>query len=560
MGKKRKDKRKPKYKYAQYSPIEHHKRVGKELVTPLNTMEQMTRSSWRDDHAPELLWAFLIAVVIPRAEYLDVFRRVAVWARETFLREEKEPEDANAPPPTPAEAAGMLGMGCEVDHTSISELTDDQFKAFVGILTKHPLGYAALRPLLLLKSLPGIERWRSTLAVEPTTDDWYTLADAVAHSFDHQSEKSTDIRWLKLIIKMIVGKMHFPHSMKERVEEVRCFPDKGDMRSVRPFIRAGEMSLRRQPPSKWIAAFWAQLMEETGCVDGSTEQDYSKLGPVILSLRTILDLRTAIVERFHAVKTPQRTDARLDATFGLTLYALSLLEEIAAPPSSQLILGRMGLRSMAEVVVTFSYLLKKDTTEMWETYRNYGTGVAKLAFLKLEQTTGDVPSFVDPNTLEEIANEDVWQEFVNVNLGHWANQNVRDLAIAGGTKDLYDAYYDWTSTYSHGQWGAVRDSNFITCHNALHRLHRIPRPLHRLLPSVVPDAVKLANRALELLEQAYPQMEMLPRISATRATEPSAEPEAKVQPSGEQRDRQQPKAQEEQRANSMEEPTRGRKE
>jgi hypothetical protein len=106
----------------------------------------------------------------------------------------------------------------------------------------------------------------------------------------------------------------------------------------------------------------------------------------------------------------------------------------------------------------------------------------------------------------------VWHEFVNVNLGHWANLNVRDLAIEGGTKDVYDSYYDWTSHYSHGQWGAVRDSNFVTCHNPLHRLHRIPRPFHRLLPTVVPDAVKLANMALDLLERAYPSMEKLGRI------------------------------------------------
>lgn len=534
MGKrKKKDKRKRKHQYAQYSPIQQHKRVGKELIPPLNTMEQMMRSSWRDDHAPELLWAFLIAVVIPRAEYFNIFRRVAMWAKEMFPPKEKKLDDGASTPPPPL-PPGMPDMGCEVDHTSISQFTDEQFKAFVGILTKHPLGYAALRPLLLLRELPGAQQWRSTLGVEPTTDDWYTLADAIAHSFDHQSEKSTDIRWLKLIIKMIGGKLHFPYGMEERLEEVLRFPDKGDMRSVRPFIRAGEMGLRRQPPSNWIAIFWAQLMEETGCLDGSIEQDYSKLSPVVLSLRTILDLRTAIAARFHAVKTPQRTDARLDATFGLTLYALSLLEEIAAPPISQLILGRMGLRSMAEVVVTLSYLLKKDTTAMWETYRNYGTGVAKLAFLKLEQTIGDAPSFVDPDTLEEIANEDVWQEFVNVNLGHWANQNVRDLAIEGGTKDVYDAYYDWTSTYSHAQWGAVRDSNFVTCHNPLHRLHRIPRPVHRLLPSVVPDAAKLANSAIGLLERAHPQMEKLPRIAVTNTTAQRAQPPAKQQVQGDE--------------------------
>jgi len=515
-GKKGKNKSKRKHQYAQYSPIQHHQRFEKELIPPLNTMEKISLSSWRDDHAPEVLWAFLVAVVIPRPIYLNIFRRIASWARENVPREENSAPDAQREPQPMSD--GIPDVACEVDHTSIAKFSDEQFRQFVGFIVKHPLGYGALRPLLFLDALPGIDRWRTVLDVQPTREDWFTLADAVAHSFDHQSETSTDIRWLKIVIKMISGKLKLPYEMRERVEQVLQFPDKGDMRSVRPFIRAGEMTFRRQPPSVWIASFWAQLMAHTGCLDGSKEQDYSELAPVVLDLRTILDVRTAVVARFHTVKTPRRTDARLDSTFGLALYALSLLEEISAPPISQLILGRMGLRSMAEVVIALSYLLKKDTAALWTTYRNYGTGVAKLAFLKLERTVGDAPSFVDPDTLEQIANEDVWQEFVNINLGHWVNLNVRDLGIEGDAKEIYDAYYDWTSTYSHGQWGAVRDSNFITCHNPLHRLHRIPRPLHRLLPSVVPDAAKLANRALELLEQAYPQLEKLPRIAVSSKT------------------------------------------
>ena len=525
--KKGKDKKKRKH-HTRYSSIPQHKRVGKELIPPLNSMEQMSHSSWRDDHAPELLWAFLIAAVIPRAEYLYIFRQVATWAKTTFPRKKKDLVES-APAPSPM-STGMPDMGCEIDHTSISEFTDEQFKAFVGILVKHPLGYAALRPLLFLNSLPGIECWRSLLDVEPTPDDWYTLARAIAHSIDHQSEKSTDIRWLKILTKMISGKLILPRSMEERAEEVLQFPDKGDMRSVRPFIRAGEMNFRRKLPSNWIPAFWAQLMTETECLDGSTEQEYSEVSPQVLSHRKILDVRREIIARFHLVKTPQRTDARLDTTFGLTLYALSLLEEITAPPISQLILGRMGLRSIAEVVVTFAYLLNKDSAGLWETYRNYGTGVAKLAFLKLEQTIGDLPPYVDPNTLEEIANEDIWQEFVNVNIGHWANLNVRDLAIEGGTKDIYDAYYDWTSNYGHGQWGAVRDSNFITCHNPLHRLHRIPRPFHRLLPTVVPDAVNLVNRAIVLLEQAHPQVKNLSRITVAAQADKGEKHDAKERP------------------------------
>jgi hypothetical protein len=518
MGrKKNKDRRRKKRHHGIYSSIQQHKRVGKELITPLNTMDKMSRSSWRDDHAPELLWAFLLTAVVPRDHYLACFREVATWAKDTFPRKEKEAsakEDA-LKTASPAAPTGMPDIDCEVDHTSIARFSDEQFKTFSSLLLKHPLAYGALRPLLLIDCLPAIERWRATLAVEPTDQDWSTLADAIVRTIDHQSEQSTDTRWLKIVIKIISGKLLFPEEMRERTQEVLDFPNKGDMRSVRPFIRAGEMNFRRRPPSTWISEFWKELMAKTHCIDGSSEQDYSTAIPAQLTLRSILDIRQQIADRFHSVKSPERTDARLDSTFGLALYAMSLLEEIAAPPISQLLLGRIGLRALAEAVITFAYLVTKDEPSSWEAYRNYGTGIAKLTFLKLEQTTGDVPSFVDSETLLEIANEDLWHEFVNVNLGHWANLNVRELALGGGTKDVYDTYYDWTSHYSHGQWGAVRDSNFVTCHNPLHRLHRIPRPFHRLLPTVVPDAVKLANMALELLERAYPTIEKLRRIVIT---------------------------------------------
>ena len=102
--------------------------------------------------------------------------------------------------------------------------------------------------------------------------------------------------------------------------------------------------------------------------------------------------------------------------------------------------------------------------------------------------------------------------YLEIDLGHWAGKNLRDLAEKSHTKDLYDKYYGWTSTFSHAHWCAVRDSNFMTCHNPLHRLHRIPRPYHRLLASVVRDAAALTNTTFELLEKAYPAMERLSRI------------------------------------------------
>src|SRR5215208_8280936 len=63
-------------------------------------------------------------------------------------------------------------------------------------------------------------------------------------------------------------------------------------------------------------------------------------------------------------------------------------------------------------------------------------------------------------------------------------------------KDEYDRYYGWASAFSHGHWGAVRDSVLQTCQNPLHRLHRIPRATRRTLEDDVHDACRLVDQVL----------------------------------------------------------------
>ena len=166
-------------------------------------------------------------------------------------------------------------------------------------------------------------------------------------------------------------------------------------------------------------------------------------------------------------------------------------------------LGRSGIRTLLEIHVTLAFLSSKRSPELWREFRVFGAGQAKLALLKLEQDVGAV-RFVDRADLLALANEDLWQEFVDIKLGHWAGEDLRRLSEAAGIKDEYDRYYPWTSTYVHGHWGAVRDTVFATCRNPLHRLHRVPRSAARVLPDVLPDAVRLANRTLEVLDKEYP--------------------------------------------------------
>lgn len=496
------------------STIDQHKRVGSKLVPPLAQIPKMTTSSWLDHHMPEMLWAVLLAGVLDRRHYLNVLRKVAVRCRGWFAREDDERVEEQAPDPETG-----LDFSIMVDQTKLAEVGDEEFHNFISIPLAHPLGYAALRPILLIDDLPGIERWKREVGVEPTKDDWNTLALAIASVVDHQSEASTDIRWFKVIIAIISGRMRFPPSFAERLEEFRLFPDKGDMRSVRPSIRSMEMTLRRSHPATWIGKFWAQALRDTRCIDPSEGQGYSFIDTG-LDPDTLYAARDGVIENFRRNIQAERVDARLDSAFGLVLYALSVLEEIGMHRIHTRIVGVVSLRSLVEVCITLRYLAHTDSPAMWQSYRVYGAGQAKLAFLKAQQTHGDLPSFLDESALHAIANEDTWQEFVDIDVGHWASSNLRRLATDSGAKDIYDKYYDWSSGFVHGNWAAVRDTNFVSCHNALHRLHRIPRVAHRSLNSVEPDAISLVNDMIAILERLFPGDEAIPRV-APRAREAS---------------------------------------
>lgn len=497
------------------SMLDHHQRGGSKLIPPLAQLPKMATSSWVDHHMPEMLWAVLLAGTMERRHYLNCLRRIAVVCREWFLKSDQTAEDEDE-----VEAAVDTEVGLDfkviVDHTKLAEVSDQEFKKFLSVPLSHPLGYAALRPLLLLDCLPGHERWRRELAVEPTGDDWNTLACSVAGVLDHQSEASTDIRWFKVILPIISGRMFFPESAAESLEELRLFPDKGDMRRVRPFIRSAEMTMRRNPPSLWADEFWSLAMRSTGCIDPSEGQGYTFIDTHI-DPDSLYAARNEIVERFRRSISPERVDPRLDSAFGLALYALSVLEEVGMHRIHSRIIGVVSLRALAEVCITLRYLAHVDTPQMWQSYRVYGAGQAKLAFLKIQQTLGDLPAFVDEAAIHAIANEDVWQEFLNIDVGHWANSNLRKLATECGAKDIYDRYYDWSSGFMHGNWAAVRDTNFVTCHNALHRLHRVPRMAHRPLPSVEPDCAELVNGMLGVLEKLYLSDEAIPRIALLNA-------------------------------------------
>lgn len=502
-----------------FSTLPQHDLAGKTLRPPLRRLDKVKLTSWQDDHLPSMIWASLLTETLPRKDYLECFRKLishcAPWFADGGLLDRRAPVSAER---------HQIDFSSILDFDSISQLPDEQFSQFFDLLVAHPLGRNALRPLLRLSSPPGIERWHTLIADNPADSDWTLLARAVARCLDHQSESSTDIRWLKLSVPIVAGKMRFGPGFEEHVRQILEFPNRGDLRSVRPSIRVAEVAVRRNPPPAWIRSFWDECVRSTSCVDPTDIQKELRRQPSHLDPREVFGCRSDLTNRFFEVKSSERVDARLDAVFGLTLYALSIVTTLAATRTQETMLGRLALRALVEAQLTLAFLASRDEPKLWSQWRIYGSGQVKLAFLKAQESSGDLPGFYSSDELEQLANEDIWQEYLDIDLGHWTKGNLRWMAIEAGEKDIYDKFYGWSSGFVHAQWGAIRDTDYVTCHNPLHRLHRIPRAIARRQASVEKDAVELLNFMLEIVDRLYPGPSQIRRLSCFPSTGATEEP------------------------------------
>jgi hypothetical protein len=294
------------------------------------------------------------------------------------------------------------------------------------------------------------------------------------------------------------------------IREIVDYPNFGDMRAVRPTIRAHEGALdglasKGEQPQRtpWGSDFWSEAFRKTRYDHVRIPRKLTTAAVGITTDR-LRELRQAVLGRSDATVQGSAVDARHEAAFGIGLYAITITEELLSLGNATRALGRMGLRSLVELRITIEYLRANDVPETWQRFRIYGAGQAKLAYLKLLETA-ELPSFITVEALERLANEDIWHEFLEIQLGSWEATDLRKMSDHTALKDdVYDRYYDWTSAFVHGNWGAIRDTAYDVCLNPLHRLHRIPAAASSPLPDVLEDACVLLRGILATVDTLYP--------------------------------------------------------
>lgn len=490
MSKKKGNRSNKKQRNNQHSSISQHRQNGKKLIPPLADIPNSKLASWRDNRLPEMLWSALLVCNLSRAEALKVFREVAEYLYD--FRDTPEPP-------------------YDITLTGLSKLEPSVLTTVLEIITSTEERKGALLPLLLLTDLPASEYWTLAIGKTPSDDHWEQLFVTIWKTTDHQSQESTDCRWSRLICVMAAGKLSFPRELAETAREIQLYPDQGDMRKVRPDIRAteGALDALESIKSEWPQQFWSQCLLQTECfaLESVAPEVHPRVGTTPEHIARTYD--SVIKHCFQTISTTG-IDAKHDTVFGSALYCISILQELLRIGASQTITSQVALRTLVECYINLAYLTKKDDPELWKSFRVFGAGQAKLQYLKLEEADAN-PAYVEIETLKELANEDAWEEFLSIDLGHWEKSNLRKLSIDANVKEVYDQYYSWPSSFAHSHWGSIRDTVYDTCGNPLHRFHRIPRQSARALPDVITDACILIDKILEILSNCYP--EFLDRVT-----------------------------------------------
>ena len=468
-----------------FSKISDHTRVGKELIAPWNTIPNLELTSWLNDRLPECLWVALLVTALPRERYLDIFKQILDNVHR-FCQQKK--------------SYNILS-----DHSAIAALSQEDFLLLFGGALAEPDIKNALSPLLIFDSLPDKQLWE-TLLIKPTVEEALAaLPNAILECADHSAFKTIDIRYIKVGFAVTQGRIHLDEKHFEVAELITHYGN-NPTQEVALLINTFENVLRALNSSTstlWPENFWQECFKKSPCFQELNEFNLDSEFDYEDAKKQWAELYCEILDCFDFTISTTEVDAKHEGIFGLVLYAMTLVQSMI-PPHSMLPSGRILLRTLSEVAITFAFLIKKDDLELWKKHRNYGAGKAKLSFLKsTESQSTHSPKYLDSNLLYKLANEDRWQEFNNMNLGHWCQSDVRKMADEAGVKNLYDDYYDWPSSYVHCSWGAVRDSVFDICQNPLHKFHLIPR-FPRKMEEVFPDALKIMNFILELLAKVYP--------------------------------------------------------
>ena len=432
------------------STIKQHKQIGKELVPPF--MQEplgsiMHLCSWSKERLPEYIW---IGILRNSCNNKKNYFKKFYHLKEYMLKTLEEPTDKIS--------------------TILKLKREDKISLFEKI--KEVFGDKVLDPIIIVSNFD--KDLRDSFLDKSNTNNKRisTINEIVKKMYDRHCDFAMDVRYSALILK--INKIYFPSNDMIIKDAIQKYPL---LENDNPLIDMYKISLSSLEGMDFFDStydyskyFYEEMYLMTDCNPKIIV--YPKTGDIDLLTTKIRELKKLILKSEEI-----KSDDKRDVIVGNIVYIYKIVKEIIDNNLYDSIISRFVLRTITEVIVNIKFLCsqEKDNPDIWEAFKDYGNSKYKMIYKRIEEgtTLNDNCKHFDEVMLKLLANETKSEEFLKVSFKDFADKNVRQKFILVDEKDLYDTYYDYDTCFTHGYWGAIRESSLLTCDNPAHNYHSV---------------------------------------------------------------------------------------
>ncbi len=453
---------------------DHHQHKRK-LIPPL-LRHPLSEISWHRDMLPDFLW--LALMMGRRSDWQAV--RSALDVVDRFVPEGSRCADGRlstfALVPEELRESARLALRTEMPH-ALPE-------AF-----GHALGLYPVCPAHWLYE-DWLERHEPDAAA-----GLGLMRSLVDDNRDKLGVRETHLRMAAISRNMKHGKLINPAILEvgARYPARMSSSEQGGFESR---MRASWMSFAgmesvKYPPNEWPSQFWERSRELTPCqfrLELEEEEMPEEDGPLdaeplmqLSEVRAIVKACDALGEELRRVQLEAFGDPARDepnaVLLGLASRMYRLLYAFIERPSAWAPdTADFHLRPIVDARILAGWLIARGDPEVYAAYREHGLGRLKLLREHIKADFGEDP---DENAREMLdyldgrVNLERDELFQPVNLGSFADVDIRKMAIEAGLKREYDLTYAPLSSENHGEWPAVREDDTLICEEPLHGNHRV---------------------------------------------------------------------------------------
>ena len=463
------------------STIKQHKQIGKELVPPF--MQEplgsiMHLCSWSKERLPEYIWIGILRNSCNNKK--DYFKKF-YHLKEYMLKTLEEPTDKFS--------------------TILKLKREDKISLFEKI--KEVFGDKVLDPIIIVSNFD--KDLRDSFLDKSNTNNKRisTINEIIKKMYDRHCDFAMDVRYSALILK--INKIYFPSNDMIIKDAIQKYPL---LENDNPLIDMYKISLSSLEGMDFFDStydyskyFYEEMYLMTDCNPKIIV--YPKTGDIDLLTTKIRELKKLILKSEEI-----KSDDKRDVIVGNIVYIYKIVKEIIDNNLYDSIISRFVLRTITEVIVNIKFLCsqEKDNPDIWEAFKDYGNSKYKMIYKRIEEgtTLNDNCKHFDEVMLKLLANETKSEEFLKVSFKDFADKNVRQKFILVDEKDLYDTYYDYDTCFTHGYWGAIRESSLLTCDNPAHNYHSVAdTECNQKLINCCDDLIFLIDKIIVIMDSEF---------------------------------------------------------